>query len=145
MDQKKGQSFNTETNKPGQGGFNTAVSGESKSSEGDWASRNRESKTDGSKDFSGRNSEFYDQTKKTISDTYNKTAEALNKGYGQAMAYGRENPGTTVLVAFGGGLVAGLLLAAASRNRGRQNIYSSYAEPVVNTLSDIVSDIFRRR
>jgi ElaB/YqjD/DUF883 family membrane-anchored ribosome-binding protein len=141
MEQQKGTSFNTETNKPSHGGFNTGA-GESKSTEGDWASHNRESKADGSCD---RTAEFYDQTKKTISDTYNKTAEALNKGYGQAMAYGRENPGTSVLIAFGGGLVAGLLLAVASRSRRRQNFYSSYAEPVVNSLSDIVSDIFRRR
>src|SRR5882762_6077442 len=109
--EKKSQSFNTETNKPSHGGFNAAVTGESKSTEGDWATRNRDSKADGSKDFSGRNAEFYDQTKKTISDTYNKTAEAVNKTYDQAMAFGRENPGTSVLIAFGGGLVAGLLLA----------------------------------
>lgn len=145
MEQKKGQNFNTETNKPNHGGYNTAVSAESKSAEGDWGSRNREPKTDGSKDFSGRSAEFYDQTKKTISDTYNKTAKTLNKGYDEAMAYGRQNPGTTVLVAFGGGLVAGLLLALASRNRGRQTMYSSYAEPVVNTISDVISDFFRRR
>jgi ElaB/YqjD/DUF883 family membrane-anchored ribosome-binding protein len=139
MEQKKGQSFNTETNKPSYGGFNPGVSGESKSTEGDWASHNHESKADGSCD---RTAEFYDQTKKTISDTYNKTAEALNKGYDQAMAYGRENPGKTVLIALGSGLVVGLMLA--SRSRGRQNFYTSYAEPVVNTLSDVVSNVFRR-
>jgi len=136
MEQKKGQSFNTETNKPNYGGFNPGVSGESKSTEGDWESRNRDSKTDGS------SAELYEQTKKTISDTYNKTTEVLNKGYDQAMAYGRENPGKTVLIALGSGLVVGLMLA--SRTRGRQNFYSSYAEPVVNTISDIVSDVFRR-
>ena len=129
MEQKKGQSFNTAT-------------GESKSTEGDWTTRNRESKADGFKDFGDRKTEFYDETKKTISDTYNKTAEALNKGYDQAIAYSRQNPGTAVLIALGSGLVVGLLLA--SRSRGRQNFYSSYAEPVVNTLADVVSDVFRR-
>jgi ElaB/YqjD/DUF883 family membrane-anchored ribosome-binding protein len=113
MEQQKDTSFNTETNKPSPGKL------------GD------------------RNAEFYDQTKKTISDTYNKTTEALNKGSDQAVAYGRQNPGTAVLIALGSGLVVGLLLA--SRSRGRQNFYSSYAEPVVNTLSDIVSDFLRRR
>jgi len=142
MEQTKSQSFNPETNKPGHGGHATAT-GESKFTEGDRATRNRESKADSSKDLGDRSGEFYDQTKKTISDTYNKTAESLNKTYDQAMAYGRENPGTAVLIAFGGGLVAGLLLA--SRSRGRQNFYSSYAEPVVNTLSDLVSDFIRRR
>jgi len=143
MESKKSQSFNTETNKPSRGGFNATVSGESKSTEGDWGARNRESGTEGSKDFSDRNAEFNDQTKKTISDTYNKTTEALNKTYDQAMAYGRENPGTITLLAFGGGLIAGLLLA--SRSRERQNSIYSYTEPVVNTLSEILSDYFRRR
>ena len=123
--EQKSTSFNTETNKPNHGGFNTGA-GESKS-----------------KDFGDRTTEFYDETKKTISDTYDKTTGALNKGYDQAMAYSRQNPGITVLIALGSGLAVGLLLA--SRSRERQTFYSSYAEPVVNTLSDIVSDFLRRR
>src|ERR1700681_3810842 len=94
-------------------------------------------------DLGGRSAEFYDETKKTVSDTYDKTTEAINKGYDQAMAYSRQNPGITVLIALGSGLAVGLLLA--SRSRERETFYSSYAEPVVNSLSKIVSDFLRRR
>jgi hypothetical protein len=131
----KSQSFNPETHKQGQSGYSGFTS-ESKGTERS-STMNRDLGSE--PDLSDRSSEFYDQTKKTITDTYNKTSEALNKTYDQAMAYSRENPGKVMLMALGGGLVVGLLLA------GRNKRNSFDVQPVVNTLSQIFSDFFRRR
>jgi len=130
------KSFN-ETNQPGQSGY-SGISGESKGGERSSATKSREFGTEADMNESG--SEFYDQTKQTISDTYNKTAEAFNKSYDQAMAYGRENPGKLMLMALGGGLVLGLLLANRNRRSSGFNV-----EPVVNTISQMFSDVLRRR
>lgn len=109
---KKNEGFTIETNKQVEGGFDSA------------------GECDG---------EFYDQAKKTISDTCNKTTETLNKTYNQAIGYGRANPGKLALLALGSGLVIGLLFA--NRSRARQG---SYVEPVVNALSKGFSDLVRR-
>jgi len=94
------------------------------------------------KDFAERGAEAYAQTKEVVSDAYGKTTHALNGAYQRAMVYGRQNPGTTMLVAFGTGAGLGLLLAAGARRRSRS---SYYGEPVVNAVSQIVSDLFHRR
>jgi ElaB/YqjD/DUF883 family membrane-anchored ribosome-binding protein len=130
------KSFNSETDQPGQSEYGS-ITGESKGAQRSSATQNREFGSEA--DLNDRSAEFYDQTKKTISDTYNKTAEALNKSYDQAMAYGRDNPGKVMLMALGGGLVLGLLLAGRNRRSGFN------VEPVVNTLSQMFSDVFRRR
>jgi ElaB/YqjD/DUF883 family membrane-anchored ribosome-binding protein len=143
----KNDGFNTETNKPGDGGFGPAGestggyggSGESKRTEKSSATQNREFGSDRNPDLTERGEEFYDQAKKTVSDTCNKTTETLNKTYNQAIAYGRANPGKLALVALGSGLVIGLLLANRSKDR-----QGSYVEPVVNALSQGFSDFVRR-
>jgi hypothetical protein len=94
------------------------------------------------KDFSERGAEAYAQTKVVVSDAYDKTTDVLNGAYKRVLAYGRQNPGTTMLVAFGSGAGIGLLLAASARRRSRS---SYYGEPVVNAVSQIVSDLFHRR
>jgi ElaB/YqjD/DUF883 family membrane-anchored ribosome-binding protein len=125
-----------ETNKPGHSEYG-GIPGESKGTEKSSATQHREFGS--GSDLGDRSSEFYDETKKTISDTYNKTADALNKTYDQAMAYGRENPGKLMLMGLGGGLVLGLLLASRNRRSGFN------VEPVMNTISQMFSDVFRRR
>src|SRR5664280_2949316 len=55
-----------------------------------------------------RGAEAYGQAEKVVSDVYDKTAEALNKTYEQAKSYSTENPGKTLLIAFGIGLGLGL-------------------------------------
>lgn len=119
----KNDGFNTETNKPGEGGFASAGS----------ATQNREFGSDKNPDLTDdRGEEFYDQAKKTISDTCNKT-------YNKAIAYGRANPGKLALVALGSGVAIGLLLANRSKTR-----QGSSVETVVNTLSQGFSDFVRR-
>ena len=101
--------------------------------------------TDGghaTKDFAERGAEAYAQTKDVVSDAYDKTTDALNGAYQRVLVYGRQNPGTTMLVAFGAGTGIGLLLAAGGRNRHRS---SYFGEPVVSAVSQIVSDFLRRR
>jgi ElaB/YqjD/DUF883 family membrane-anchored ribosome-binding protein len=94
------------------------------------------------KDFAERGAQAYAQTKEVVSDTYDKTTDVLNGAYQRVLVYGRQNPGTTMLVAFGAGAGVGLLLAASGRKRSRS---SYYGESVVNAVSQIASELFRRR
>ena len=94
------------------------------------------------KDFAERGAEAYAQTKEVVSDAYDKTTDALNGAYKRVLVYGRQNPGTTMLVAFGAGAGVGLLLAASGRRRDRG---SYYGESVVNAVSQIASEFLRRR
>lgn len=98
------------------------------------------------KDFAGRaadrGSQVYGQTKETLSKAYDRTGEALNETYEWMMSYGREHPGRTMLIAFGAGAGLGFLLASNQRSSSRS---SAYIEPVVNAISQLASDMFRRR
>ena len=88
-----------------------------------------------------RGAEVYGQAEKTVSDVYDKTAEAVSKTYEQAKSYSKENPGKTILIAFGIGLGLGLLLGAGASSRPSRT--SRYAQPVVNALSDLAHEFFR--
>ncbi len=92
------------------------------------------------RDLLNRGSDVYNQTKQTVSQAYDRTARKLSQGYDQAISYGRDNPGTVTLVAFGAGFALGLLLSGTRRSRT-----SRYAEPIVNVLSDIALDFVRHR
>jgi hypothetical protein len=94
------------------------------------------------KAFAEHGAETYAKTKQFVSDTYDKTTDVMNGAYQQVLVYGRQNPGTTILMAFGAGAGVGLLLAATGRNSRRS---SYYGEPVVNAVSQIASGLFRRR
>lgn len=87
-----------------------------------------------------RGSEFADKAKQTVSEAYDKTSRTLNEGYGQALDYGRENPGKTVLIAFGVGIGVGLLL---SNNMSPRSRAGRLVPPVMNALSDIAAQLFR--
>ncbi|MGZ9159252.1 MAG: hypothetical protein ACXW36_10355, partial [Nitrospira sp.] len=87
-----------------------------------------------------RGAEAYGQAEKAVSDVYDKTAEAVSKTYEQAKSYGSENPGKTILIAFGIGLGLGFLLGAGASSPSRT---SRYAQPVVNALSNLAQEFFR--
>ena len=88
-----------------------------------------------------RGAEVYGQAEKAVSDVYDKTAEAVSKTYEQAKSYSKENPGKTILIAFGIGLGLGFLLGAGASSRPSRT--SRYAQPVVNALSDLAHEFFR--
>jgi len=82
-----------------------------------------------------------DQTKRVVTDAYDKTSEALSNTYNQTLEYGRENPGKLTLIAFGAGIGVGILLASGlAGGRSRTN---RIAEPVVTALSQIAMEFFR--
>jgi ElaB/YqjD/DUF883 family membrane-anchored ribosome-binding protein len=83
--------------------------------------------------------EAYHQTSEALGQAYDKTADVVSGAYNQAVGYGRENPATMTLVAFGIGVGVGLLLAGTlSPSRGR-----SFTEPIVNAISDLARDVLR--
>ena len=88
-----------------------------------------------------RGVQAYGQAEKTVSDVYEKTAEAASKTYEQVKSYSSENPGQTMLIALGIGVGLGFLLGMAASSRHVRA--GSYAEPVVDALSDIARKYFR--
>lgn len=92
-------------------------------------------------EVSARMEAAVDQTKKVVTDAYDKTSEALSNTYNQTLEYGRENPGKLTLIAFGAGIGIGVLLASGlGGGRSRTN---RIAEPVVTALSQIAMEFFR--
>ena len=81
----------------------------------------------------------YTQTKRAMSQAYEKTNEILSSTYDQALTYARENPGKTTLIALGVGVGLGILLASG----GRRSRIRRYGEPIVNALSDIAHEVIR--
>ena len=102
--------------------------------------------TQASKEHEGSNfgneaNQVIDQAKQVATDVYNRTSKSLNEGYTQAVEYGRENPGTTLLIAFGAGIGVGLLLAGGFTSRGSRT--SRILPPVMNALTEIATEVFR--
>jgi hypothetical protein len=88
----------------------------------------------------GRSAEsVYRETKHAMSEAYDKTSQALNGTYDQALTYVKENPGKTTLIAVGIGIGLGLLLASG----GRRSRMRRFGEPIVNALSDIALEVIR--
>lgn len=85
-------------------------------------------------------SEVVEQTKQAVSNAYEKTAETLSTTYDQAISYGRDNPGTMMLIAFGAGIGIGVLLASGMTGRSRM---SRIAEPIVGALSQVALEFLR--
>jgi len=88
-----------------------------------------------------RGADAYGQAEKAVSDVYDKTAVTVSKTYERAKNYGSENPGKTILIAFGIGLGLGFLLGAGASSRPSRT--SRYAQPVVNALSNLAQEFFR--
>ena len=86
-----------------------------------------------------RGAEMLDQAKQTVADAYERTSKSVQETYDQAMDYGRQNPGTMALIAFGAGIGVGLLLASGMGSRRRS---SRFIPPVMNALSEIAVELF---
>jgi ElaB/YqjD/DUF883 family membrane-anchored ribosome-binding protein len=86
-----------------------------------------------------RGAEAYGKAEHAVSDAYDKTSEKVSETYEKAREYSSENPGKTILIALGIGLGLGLLLGAGTTHRSRNR----FAQPVVNALTDIASELFR--
>jgi len=58
----------------------------------------------------------------------------------QAVTYGRENPGTAALIAFGAGIGLGILIGSSLNSRSRT---TRIINPIMGALTDIAAEIFR--
>ena len=88
-----------------------------------------------------RGAEIADRAKETFNQAYERTSQTLNNSYEQAMDYGREHPGQAILIAFGVGIGVGLWLSSTVSPRSRT---SRLVPPVMNALSEIAEEMFRR-
>jgi len=78
----------------------------------------------------------YTQATETLNDTVQQAVE-----YGkQAVTYGRENPGTAALIAFGAGIGIGILIGSSLNSRSRT---TRIINPIMGALTDIAGQIFR--
>jgi ElaB/YqjD/DUF883 family membrane-anchored ribosome-binding protein len=84
-----------------------------------------------------------DQAKQTVNDVYQQASRSVNETLGQAKEYSRENPGTATLVAFGVGVGVGVLLTSGVLSTGRSRS-QRLVPPVMNALSEIAGELFRR-
>ncbi|HZS07305.1 MAG TPA: hypothetical protein VFD58_20880 [Blastocatellia bacterium] len=82
----------------------------------------------------------YETTSQVAGEAWDKTSRAVNETWRQAADYGRENPGSMTLIAFGAGIGVGLLLANGIGSRSRT---SRLVPPVATALSKIVTELFR--
>jgi ElaB/YqjD/DUF883 family membrane-anchored ribosome-binding protein len=92
-------------------------------------------------DLKERASEAVGSAKERASETYDRTRDALNRSYDRALDYGRQNPGSAILMGFGAGIGVGLLLAGSAAGRRRSGLLPS----VATSLADIVYEVFDRR
>lgn len=85
--------------------------------------------------------QMLDQAKQAVTDAYDRTSKTVNETYHQAMDYGRQNPGTMTLIAFGAGIGIGILMAGGfSSSRSRT---SRIVPPVMNALTEVACELFR--
>ena len=86
-------------------------------------------------------SDAYEKTSEVLTNAYDKTSEVLSNTYDKTMTYGRDNPGTLTLIAFGAGIGIGILLAGTLG--GGRSRTSRIAEPLVGALSQIAMEFLR--
>ena len=96
--------------------------------------------TDKAGEVLGQTKEAMSNAREVVSNAYDKTSETLSNTYDQALTYGRQNPGTVMLIAFGAGVGIGLLLAGSLTGRSRMN---RVAEPIVGALSQVALEFLR--
>lgn len=94
-----------------------------------------------------RGSEIVDQAREQFGEVYDRASEVYDRAsrgvtetVDQAIDYGRKNPGTATLVAFGAGVGIGLLIANGMNTRSRSQ---RIVPPVMNALSEIAAELFR--
>jgi ElaB/YqjD/DUF883 family membrane-anchored ribosome-binding protein len=101
--------------------------------------RPAEPESQAGRDGMNQASAAFDHTKRTMSQAYDRSARAIGDTYNHAVAFGRQNPGKTTLIAFGVGVGVGMFLFG-SRRRSRVR---RYGEPVVNALSNMAMEFIR--
>jgi hypothetical protein len=67
----------------------------------------------------------YDTTVQAAGEAYQKTSQAVTETSQKALNYGRENPGSITLIAFGAGIGLGLLLAGSLYSHNRTSRFTS--------------------
>jgi ElaB/YqjD/DUF883 family membrane-anchored ribosome-binding protein len=82
-----------------------------------------------------------DKVAHTVEDAYDKSTEMLDKAYERTQHYTEENPGKTILIAAGIGLVLGFILANNATNRYSRG--GSYVRPIVSAVSGLAKEYFR--
>ena len=94
-----------------------------------------------------RGSEVMDQAREQFGEAYDRASEVYDRAsrgvtesVDQALDYGRKNPGTATLIAFGAGVGFGLLIANGLNTRSRSQ---RIVPPVMNALSEIAAELFR--
>jgi hypothetical protein len=94
-----------------------------------------------------RGSDMMDQAREQFgevyeraSDVYDRASRGMTETWDQAMDYGRRNPGTATLIAFGAGVGFGLLMANGMNSRSRSQ---RIVPPVMSALSEIAAELFR--
>lgn len=90
-------------------------------------------------DLLNRGEMIYNQTKKSVTNGYDKTSRIMSRGYGYAGDYGRQNPGKMTLLI----LTAGLGLIYVLKTPSRHAQPNRYIRPVVDALTDIAQVFFR--
>ena len=92
-----------------------------------------------------KGSEILEATKQTAAEAYDKTSRAVTENYQRALDFGRDNPGTTSLIALGAGLGAGIGLGVLlANNYSSRSRASRVVPPVLNALTTLAYDLFRR-
>ncbi len=85
-------------------------------------------------------SAIFDHAKRTMSHAYDRSARVIGDSYSHAVAFGRQNPGKTSLIAFGIGVGVGMFLLGSRRHSRVRR----YGEPIVNALSNVAMEFVRK-
>lgn len=81
-----------------------------------------------------------DQARESFNQMYDRASRSVSETWDHAVDYGRKNPGTTTLIAFGAGVGIGLVIAGSFTSRSRTQ---RLVPPVMNALSEIAAELFR--
>lgn len=101
--------------------------------------RSSEPESPKAQDVFNQGARAFDETKRRMEEAYDRSARAISQTYGQALDYGRENPGKAAMIAFGIGVGVGMLLMGSRR----RSPVSRYGEPVVNALSSMAMEFIK--
>jgi ElaB/YqjD/DUF883 family membrane-anchored ribosome-binding protein len=91
-------------------------------------------------DILGKGTEAVNQAYTQATETLNDTVQQAVTYGKQAVSYGRENPGTAALIAFGAGIGLGILIGSSLNSRSKT---TRIINPIMGALTDIAAEIFR--
>jgi len=81
------------------------------------------------------------EARRRIARAYDKTRGAASRWYDDAVGYGRQNPGASMILAFGAGVGVGALLFMDRRPPYRRRVMPAIA----TALTDVLHDVFDAR